>query len=258
MLYGLRRGRWDTLVAAGFNVRDLRSVRHPLDPVLLPETEGAEGERALRAQEPVPLGQLSGPLPGRPAAGIYCATVRMKAAVYHGKQQLRVEDVPVPEPGPGEMLVRVDACGICPTDLKKIQKGLLPGPRVFGHEIAGTVAALGRNTTGWRRAARGRAPPRAVRRLLLLRSPALRAVRPLQAQRDHGGFRAVRRRLRRVRARARLDRRARHTGHPAGRAGRGSGVRRAGEHLPQGGAEGTAAAGARRCSSSARDRSACC
>ncbi len=74
----------------------------------------------------------------------------MKAAVYHGREDLRLEEIPVPEPGPGELLVRVDACGICPTDLKKIQKGLLPGPRVFGHEIAGTVAALGRGTSGWR------------------------------------------------------------------------------------------------------------
>lgn len=45
----------------------------------------------------------------------------------------------MPPVGPGEMLVRVDACGICGTDIKKIQKGLLPGPRIFGHEIAGTV-----------------------------------------------------------------------------------------------------------------------
>jgi L-iditol 2-dehydrogenase len=48
------------------------------------------------------------------------------------------------------MLVRVDACGICPTDLKKIEKGLFPGPRIFGHEIAGTVAALGPGTRGFR------------------------------------------------------------------------------------------------------------
>ena len=48
------------------------------------------------------------------------------------------------------MLVRVDACGVCPTDLKKIQKGLLPGPRIFGHEIAGTVDALGQDTRGFR------------------------------------------------------------------------------------------------------------
>ncbi len=74
----------------------------------------------------------------------------MKAVVYRGPGQIAVEDVPVPEPGPGEMVVRVDACGICPTDLKKIEKGLLPGPRVFGHEIAGTVAALGRGTRGLR------------------------------------------------------------------------------------------------------------
>lgn len=73
----------------------------------------------------------------------------MKAVVYRGPGQIAVEDVPVPEPGPGEMLVRVDACGICPTDLKKIEKGLLPGPRIFGHEIAGTVAALGAGTKGF-------------------------------------------------------------------------------------------------------------
>jgi L-iditol 2-dehydrogenase len=74
----------------------------------------------------------------------------MKAVVYRNKGEIAVEDVPVPEPGPGEMLVRVDACGICPTDLKKIEKGLLPGPRIFGHEIAGVVAALGAGTTGFR------------------------------------------------------------------------------------------------------------
>jgi len=56
---------------------------------------------------------------------------------------LCVEDVPVPAPGRGEMLVRVDVCGVCGTDIKKIQKGLLPGPRIFGHEIAGTVVEAG-------------------------------------------------------------------------------------------------------------------
>jgi L-iditol 2-dehydrogenase len=70
----------------------------------------------------------------------------VRAVVYHGRDDLRLEDVPRPEPGPGEMLVRVDACGICPTDLTKVEKGLLPAPRVFGHEIAGTVAALGPGT----------------------------------------------------------------------------------------------------------------
>jgi len=74
----------------------------------------------------------------------------LKAVVYHGRGDLRVEELPRPEPGPGEMLVRVDACGICPTDLKKIELGLLAGPRVFGHEIAGTVAALGPGTQKFR------------------------------------------------------------------------------------------------------------
>jgi L-iditol 2-dehydrogenase len=63
----------------------------------------------------------------------------MLAAVCMGAGDLRIEEVPVPPAGPAEMLVRVDACGICGTDIKKIQGGLLPGPRIFGHEIAGTV-----------------------------------------------------------------------------------------------------------------------
>jgi L-iditol 2-dehydrogenase len=74
----------------------------------------------------------------------------MKAAVYRGKDQLLVEEVPRPECGPGELLVRVDACGVCPTDIKKIQKGLLPPPRIFGHEIAGQVAAVGRGVSRFR------------------------------------------------------------------------------------------------------------
>jgi L-iditol 2-dehydrogenase len=74
----------------------------------------------------------------------------VKAAVYRGRGDLRVEELPRPEPGPGEMLVKVDVCGVCLTDVKKIQKGLLPGPRVFGHEIAGTVAALGAGVSRFR------------------------------------------------------------------------------------------------------------
>ncbi|HEX6738024.1 MAG TPA: alcohol dehydrogenase catalytic domain-containing protein [Vicinamibacteria bacterium] len=74
----------------------------------------------------------------------------MKAAVYRGRGDLRVEEIPVPEPGPGEMLVKVDVCGVCLTDVKKIEKGLLPGPRVFGHEIAGTVAARGTGVSRFR------------------------------------------------------------------------------------------------------------
>lgn len=74
----------------------------------------------------------------------------MLAAVYRGPGDLRVEDVPVPEIGPGELLVRVAACGVCGTDLKKIEKGLLAPPRIFGHEIAGRVAGVGAGAGGFR------------------------------------------------------------------------------------------------------------
>ncbi len=68
---------------------------------------------------------------------------QMRAAVYRGSIRLELEDLPRPVPGPGEMVVRIDVCGVCGTDVKKIDKGLVPPPRVFGHEIAGVVAALG-------------------------------------------------------------------------------------------------------------------
>jgi len=74
----------------------------------------------------------------------------MRAAVYRGPGELRVEDLPVPEIAPGEMLVRVEVCGVCGTDIKKIQKGLVPPPRVFGHEIAGIVAGVGRGVSRFR------------------------------------------------------------------------------------------------------------
>ena len=69
----------------------------------------------------------------------YDPRLSMLAAVCRGAGNLRIEEVPIPPVAPAEMLVRVDACGVCGTDIKKIQKGLLPGPRIFGHEIAGTV-----------------------------------------------------------------------------------------------------------------------
>src|SRR3954452_5756324 len=71
----------------------------------------------------------------------------MTAAVYHGKNDVRVETVPVPEIGPGELLVRVYTCGICGTDLKKISTGSHSAPRIFGHETTGVVAAVGEGVT---------------------------------------------------------------------------------------------------------------
>lgn len=68
----------------------------------------------------------------------------MQAAVYRGRGDVRLEEVPVPEIGPGELLVRVHTCGICGTDLKKIATGSHSAPRIFGHETAGVVAAIGK------------------------------------------------------------------------------------------------------------------
>lgn len=67
----------------------------------------------------------------------------MQAAVYRGGSVVSVEAIPTPAIGEGELLVRVEACGVCHTDLKKIEYNLLPPPRVYGHETAGTVAAVG-------------------------------------------------------------------------------------------------------------------
>lgn len=73
----------------------------------------------------------------------------MQAAVYRGIDDVRVETVPVPEIGPGELLIKVAVCGICGTDLKKIHTGSHSAPRIFGHETAGTVAAVGEGVTNF-------------------------------------------------------------------------------------------------------------
>ena len=74
----------------------------------------------------------------------------MLAGVYRGIGRIETESVPAPEIGPGEVLVRIRACGVCGTDLKKIHLGLVPPPRVFGHEMAGDIAAVGAEVEGWR------------------------------------------------------------------------------------------------------------
>ncbi len=74
-------------------------------------------------------------------------SAQMQAVVLHGKNDLRVETVPVPQPGPGELLLRVGAALTCGTDLKVFRRGyhakMLVPPALFGHEIAGTVVATG-------------------------------------------------------------------------------------------------------------------
>src|SRR5262250_2195217 len=74
----------------------------------------------------------------------------MQAAVYRGVNDVRLEEVPVPEIGAGELLIRVHTCGICGTDLKKIATGSHSAPRIFGHETSGTVAAIGRGVRDYK------------------------------------------------------------------------------------------------------------
>jgi len=71
----------------------------------------------------------------------------MLAAVYHGKNDVRLERLPIPKISAREILVRVGFCGVCPTDLKKIHSGTLEGSRVFGHETAGTIVKVGSAVT---------------------------------------------------------------------------------------------------------------
>src|SRR5246500_4903768 len=71
----------------------------------------------------------------------------MRAAVYRGVNDVRVETVPVPEIGPGEVLVKIHTCGICGTDLKKIHTGSHSAPRIFGHEMSGTIVETGAGVT---------------------------------------------------------------------------------------------------------------
>ena len=70
----------------------------------------------------------------------------MRVAILHGPDDLRVEDVPEPEPGPGEVVVRVEAATTCGTDVKMWRRGhpiLPPYPARFGHETAGIRADSG-------------------------------------------------------------------------------------------------------------------
>jgi L-iditol 2-dehydrogenase len=74
----------------------------------------------------------------------------MRAGVYREKGVVRVEEVPVPEVTDGEVLIRVAACGICGTDIKKIYHAYVAPPQILGHELAGTVVAVGRGVTKWK------------------------------------------------------------------------------------------------------------
>jgi len=73
----------------------------------------------------------------------------VKATVYVGSGALQVEDRPVPVPSPGEVVIAVDYCGICGTDLHAVTEGWARPGSILGHEYAGRIAAVGPDVSGW-------------------------------------------------------------------------------------------------------------
>jgi L-iditol 2-dehydrogenase len=73
----------------------------------------------------------------------------MKAQVFRGVKQLSYEEIPIPEIADDEVLVKVQVVGLCQSDIKKILYPLYEPPRIFGHETAGTIAAVGSAVSGW-------------------------------------------------------------------------------------------------------------
>jgi len=78
---------------------------------------------------------------------------QMTAAVLHGREDLRIEQVPMPKAGPGEIVVRVHAALTCGTDLKVYRRGyharMLKPPIPFGHELAGIVHEVGQGVSAF-------------------------------------------------------------------------------------------------------------
>lgn len=74
----------------------------------------------------------------------------LKAAVYYDINDIRYEEVPLPEISRDEVLVRMEACGLCGTDLHKILNRAVPPPAVLGHEVAGQIERLGSQVEGFK------------------------------------------------------------------------------------------------------------
>lgn len=94
------------------------------------------------------MSKTQGMIEGRKTLGTIPKT--MLAGVFRDKGVVRVEEVPVPEVGEREVLIKVAACGICGTDIKKIYHRYVEPPQILGHELAGTVVALGPGVTKWK------------------------------------------------------------------------------------------------------------
>lgn len=79
---------------------------------------------------------------------------RQRTVFLLGPERVELREVPVPEPGPGELLLRIEAATTCGTDVKVLRRGghprMLHVPTPFGHEMAGSIAAVGRDQERWK------------------------------------------------------------------------------------------------------------
>ncbi len=81
--------------------------------------------------------------------GLTRAGPTMRCAVYYSNTDIRVEERPVPSIGPGEVLVKTEACGLCGGEA--MEWYLKPrAPKILGHEPAGTIVEVGDDVSGWR------------------------------------------------------------------------------------------------------------
>ena len=92
---------------------------------------------------------MSTTIPQNVPADSAAVAPEMRAGVYRGSGRVVFETVSVPEIHPGEVLIRVAACGICGTDVKKVRHDLVRPPQILGHEIAGTIVKAGDGVTPW-------------------------------------------------------------------------------------------------------------
>lgn len=74
----------------------------------------------------------------------------MKAAVMRGEQRIEIEDVPTPEPGPGQVLIKIKYSGLCGSDVHRFQYGMAEPGSIMGHEFCGEIAAVGSGVTSWK------------------------------------------------------------------------------------------------------------
>ena len=74
---------------------------------------------------------------------------KMRAAVYEGPRRIEVREIPTPSLGPDELLVEIDYCGVCGSDLHFVIEGWSAPGRVHGHEWSGRVVAIGADVDDW-------------------------------------------------------------------------------------------------------------